>query len=264
MTISPPDDWIVPDWPAPPRVRAIFTTRAGGVSVSPYDTFNLGLHTGDDPAAVAANRERLQAVTGARPCWLEQVHGSEVVSAELGVNRDTPLRADASVTTVPGIACTVMVADCLPVLLCDAQGHAVGAAHAGWRGLCGGVIEQAVRALRARAGHEGHEGEVLAWLGPAIGPSRFEVGAEVREAFTGAALPGEADATREAFAALPQPGKYLADLYALARLRLAREGVTQVWGAQWCTVASPARFYSYRRDRATGRMAALIWLDQSR
>jgi len=259
-----PADWIVPDWPAPANVRAVFTTRAGGVSQGPQATFNLGYKADDDPAAVSANRALLVQRTGVPAAWIAQVHGPRVVDAQAAlesVEAGDPLQADASVTSAIGLASTVMVADCMPVLLCDAQGRAVGAAHAGWRGLCAGVIEQTVQALRARLPQGGADAQVIAWLGPCIGPQAFEVGPEVREAFLAAATPQERAATQAAFVAHGDPdvGKSLADLCALARLRLAREGVTDVSGGQWCTVSDPARFYSYRRDRTTGRMAALVW-----
>ena len=259
-----PADWIVPDWPAPQNVRAIFTTRAGGVSEGPQATFNLGYKADDDPAAVRINRALLAARTGVPSAWVAQVHGPRVVDAQAAldaVNAGDPLPADASATNAAGLASTVMVADCLPVLLCDAQGRAVAAAHAGWRGLCAGVIERTVQALRERLPREDAAAQVIAWLGPCIGPQAFEVGPEVREAFLAAATPDERDVTQAAFVPHgdPDAGKSLADLCALARLRLAREGVTQVSGGQWCTVSDPARFYSYRRDRTTGRMAALVW-----
>jgi hypothetical protein len=244
------------------------TTRAGGVSLPPYGRWiggsetagglNLGFHTGDDPARVATNRARLISLAGARPAWLEQIHGDAIVNAE-DVPLDTPARADASVTTVPGIACLVMVADCLPVLLCDAHGRAVGAAHAGWRGLVAGIVEKTARRVAdlAQCAPE----TLHAYLGPAIGPRSFEVGDEVRDAFLAAAAPAEREASARAFVGrVGAPGKHLADLYELARLRLARLGVTRITGGDDCTVTHRERFYSYRRDRTTGRMAALIWL----
>jgi len=261
-----PSDWIVPDWPAPANVRAVFTTRAGGVSQGPQATFNLGYKADDDPEAVRTNRALLATRTGVPSAWVAQVHGPRVVDAQAAfdaVSAGEPLQADASATDAIGLASTIMVADCLPVLLCDAQGRAVAAAHAGWRGLCAGVIEQTVQALRARLPKSGanDDTQVIAWLGPCIGPTAFEVGPEVREAFLEAATPQERDATSAAFVPHgdPEVGKSLADLCALARLRLAREGVTSVSGGTWCTVGDPARFYSYRRDRTTGRMAALVW-----
>ncbi|MDR3396015.1 MAG: peptidoglycan editing factor PgeF [Pandoraea sp.] len=259
-----PADWIVPDWPAPANVRAVFTTRAGGVSQGPQATFNLGYKADDDPAAVRTNRALLADRTGVPSAWVAQVHGPRVVDAQAAldaVSAGDPLQADASVTSATGLASTVMVADCMPVLLCDVQGRAVGAAHAGWRGLCAGVIEQTVQALRARLPEGDGDAQVIAWLGPCIGPKAFEVGPEVREAFLAAATPAERVATQAAFVAHGDPdvGKSLADLCALARLRLAREGVADVSGGEWCTVSDATRFYSYRRDRTTGRMAALVW-----
>lgn len=253
--------WIVPDWPAPARVRALSTTRFGGVSAGPYGLadgepggLNLGTHVGDDPAAVAANRTRLASQLPAMPRWLEQVHGCGVVTADDDV-AGVP-RADASVATTPGHVCAIMTADCLPVLLCNTAGTVVGAAHAGWRGLCDGVIEATLARMAANADPSA---QWVAWLGPAIGPDAFEVGVEVREAFLDRALPEERAAVEAAFVA-GAPGKYLANLYALARIRLARAGCTQVHGGDACTVTDADRFYSYRRDRTTGRMATLVWL----
>ncbi len=241
-----PHDWIVPDWPAPINIKSLITTRHGGVSAGPFVSCNLGLHTGDDAAAVAANRRRLRELLPAEPKWLHQVHGNAVVIADdLG---DVPA-ADASITHKPNIVCVVMVADCLPVLLCDRDGGAVGIAHAGWRGLATGVIENTVHAMGLPPGR------MLVYLGPAIGPAAFEVGADVRDAF----LPHD-PAAASAFAALPD-NKWHADLFLLARQRLARCGVTKIHGGGLCTASDPARFYSHRRDRITGRMAALIWLD---
>lgn len=257
--------WIVPDWPAPARVRALSTTRAGGVSAGPYGPgdgsaggLNLGTHVGDDPDAVAANRAQLAGHLPAMPRWLEQVHGCGVATADEASDEASEglPRADASVSTAPGHVCAIMTADCLPVLLCNTEGTVVGAAHAGWRGLCDGVIEATLAQMAARAGTSS---QWLAWLGPAIGPQAFEVGAEVRDAFLQQALPEERAAVEAAFVA-GAPGKYLADLYALARTRLARAGCTQVYGGNACTVSDPDRFYSYRRDRTTGRMATLVWL----
>ena len=250
MTTMPiSDDWIVPDWPAPAGVHALLTTRAGGVSRAPYASLNLGDHVGDDPAAVAANRLRLhQALVGAGdPVWLEQVHGTRVIDAALDRAGTAPERADAAFARRPGVCCVVMTADCLPVLFCDAAGGVVAAAHAGWRGLCAGVLEQTVAAMAVPA----HT--LLAYLGPAIGPQAFVVGDEVRAAFV-------ARDAQAAAAFCPQPaGKWLADIYHLARLRLAACGVDRVYGGTWCTVSDADRFFSYRRDGQTGRMASLIW-----
>jgi YfiH family protein len=256
------DDCLIPDWSAPSPVRALVTTRRGGVSRPPRDSLNLGLHTGDEASDVLANRAALERLAGARLAWLEQVHGREVVDAAEALQANSPPCADATVTSEPGVACVVMVADCLPVLFCDTRGRAVGAAHAGWRGLCAGVLEQAAQAVARRAG----EGAVVqAWLGPAIGPTAFEVGRDVFDAFVDSAPANERDATVAAFVAHKTAAqKYFADLHALARLRLRRAGVSSVSGVDACTVSDPARFYSYRREPVTGRFAALVWLDGSR
>ena len=238
-------DWIVPDWPAPARVRALATTRAGGVSAQPYDGFNLATHVGDDPAAVIENRRRLRSALPAEPLWLTQVHGTRVVSAEAA---ESGSEADACVARAPGRVCAVQSADCLPVLFADLAGTVVAAAHAGWRGLAAGVLERTAAAMAVAPK------ELIAWLGPAIGPAAFEVGAEVREIFC-AADPAAAGA----FAA-NERGRWQCDLAALARRSLARAGVTRVFGGGWCTYSDPLRFYSYRRDGVTGRMASLIWL----
>lgn len=243
-----PADWLLPAWPAPPGVRACMTTRAGGVSEGIYASLNLAGHVGDRPGHVAENRRRLRARLGlpAEPAWLRQVHGYRVVdAAAAGLDEE----ADASMAREPGRVCAVLTADCLPVLFCDRAGSRVAAAHAGWRGLAAGVLEETLAALAVAPA------DVLVWLGAAIGPGHFEVGDEVRLAFT-ARHPRAAAAFRPG-----RPGKWFADLYALARLRLAAAGVTQVYGGGLCTHADAARFYSYRRDGETGRMAALIWID---
>ncbi|MCQ4347571.1 peptidoglycan editing factor PgeF [Pseudomonas stutzeri] len=238
-------DLLIPDWPAPASVRACVTTRAGGGSRPPFDSLNLGDHVGDDPAAVAENRSRLQQLLGCRPAWLGQVHGVAVVEADPAQVAE----ADASWSATPGVACTVMTADCLPVLFCDRAGTRVAAAHAGWRGLAAGVLEATVAALGCPAG------ELLVWLGPAIGPQAFEVGAEVRAAFV--AQHAEAAA---AFVPSANAGRFMADLYRLARTRLAAVGVTAVYGGGLCTFTDAERFYSYRREPRTGRLASLVWL----
>ena len=239
---------IFPDWPAPANVRAAVTTRIGGVSHAPYDSLNLGTHVGDDPAAVRANRARLRAALAlaAEPLWLKQVHGVVVVDAARG-GGDEP-EADGAFAARPGAVCVVLTAECLAVLLCNRAGTKVAALHVGWRGLAGGVIEAGVKAMGVPAS------ELLAWLGPAIGPEVFEVGPEVRAVFV-QHDPRAALAFRAA-----RGGKYLADLYQLARQRLQRLGVTAVYGGGFCTVTERARFFSYRRDGVTGRMASLIWL----
>jgi YfiH family protein len=247
--------WIRPDWPAPPNVRALITTRAGGVSAAPYGAapgaghgLNLGRGAGDDPAAVDANRARLRAALGGEPRWLRQVHASTVVDAATVV---APVAADASYTDIDGVIAAVMIADCMPVLLADTRGRCVGVAHAGWRGLAAGVIQATVRAMRERIGEPA--ARLLAYLGPAIGPSHFEVGAEVMTAMR-AGLPHAADA----FTAAGR-GKYLADLFALGRQALAQVDVSRIYGGRDCTYSDPQRFYSYRRDGVTGRHAAVIW-----
>lgn len=233
-----------PDWPAPSNIRALVTTRIGGVSQSPYDSFNLASHVGDTPEAVAANRAMLRMHCPSEPKWLSQVHGIAVARADAIVS---PVEADASVAFESGTVCAVLTADCLPVLFCNRPGSCVAAAHAGWRGLAAGVLEASVAAMQCKAG------DILAWLGPAIGPQAFEVGDEVREVFV-RDLP-EAEA-----AFVPgQSGKWLADIYRLARLRLARAGVLDVYGGGLCTYTDQEFFYSYRRDGTTGRMASLIW-----
>ncbi|MCY1358202.1 Polyphenol oxidase [compost metagenome] len=236
--------WLTPDWPAPARVRACVTTREGGVSLPPYEGLNLGSHVGDDPLAVEQNRELLTSTLGCRPAWLSQVHGVHVAEAD-------PSRvdeADASWTAEPGLASAVLTADCLPALFCDRAGTRVAAAHAGWRGLAGGVLEATLDALALKPE------EVLVWLGPAIGPAAFEVGPEVRDAFL--ASHSVAD---QAFQPSANAGKFMADIYQLARIRLAARGVQAVYGGGFCTVSDP-RFYSYRRASRTGRFASLVWL----
>ncbi len=239
-----PDDWLLPDWPAHPRVRACVTTRSGGVSEKPFDSFNLGVHVGDAPESVAANRLKLQQVVGCEPAWLSQVHSSVAVEAD---PRVCPT-ADASWTAESGIACAVLTADCLPVLFCSRDGDRVAAAHAGWRGLAAGMLEATVAAMACPGS------ELMAWLGPAIGPAAFEVGSEVRDAF----VTQHAEAS-SAFVPSPNAGRFMADIYALARVRLSACGVAAVYGGGFCTVTDP-RFYSYRRAARTGRFASLVWL----
>ncbi len=241
-----PEDWIVPAWPAPARVRALITTRNGGRSTGPYASMNLGLRVGDDPEMVETNRRLLKALLPAAPKWLNQVHGTRVVNAE---SIDDPVEADASVATSPGCVSVVMVADCLPILITDRIGSTVAVAHAGWRGLAAGIIDNTIRAIEARPEH------LLAYLGPAIGPSAFEVGDEVRDAFIAV------DRAAQAAFRPRQPGKWLADLFLLARQRLAKAGLVNVYGGGQCTHSDPARFFSHRRDKVSGRMAALIWIE---
>jgi hypothetical protein len=249
--------WIVPEWSAPDAVRALITTRAGGTSAAPFDAsggggLNLGFGSGDDLAAVAANRARLRAALPAMPAWLRQIHGARAVDAAEAASASSPLEADAAFTDRPGVVAVAMMADCLPVLLADARGRGVAVAHAGWRGLVAGVIQASVRALRERVGDP--SAGLIAYLGPAIGPDHFEVGSEVRDAAC-TSLAGAA-----AFFVPHGSGKYLADLFALGRLALAQVGVDAVFGGGICTYCDADRFYSHRRDRVTGRHAALIWL----
>lgn len=245
-TESPALPLLRPDWPAPARVQAAVTTRRGGVSSGPWASLNLAAHVEDDPAAVTENRRRLNAALGLveEPLWLTQVHGTAIATGDNGPGCE----ADGSYSDRTGRVCVVLTADCLPVLLCDRSGREVAAVHAGWRGLVNGVIEAALD--RFKAAPE----DIMAWLGPAIGPDAFEVGAEVRAAF----LASDAEA---AMAFRPnRPGHWLADLYALARLRLMRRGVAAVYGGGLCTWSDAERFYSFRREPVTGRMASLIWL----
>lgn len=256
-------DWLVPQWPAPARVRAVCTTRAGGTSVAPWNSLNLGTHVGDAAAAVQHNRAVLQSALGVRPVFMEQVHGTQMQSLVPGMADGCV--ADAAVTRLPRLVCTVMVADCLPVLLCDTEGQQVAALHAGWRGLAGqgsvGVLDAGLRSFSALAPVKSGKKaiKIIAWLGPCIGPDAFEVGDEVRTAFV--------EHTPQA-AACFRPlgdGKWLADLAGLARQRLRALGVTDIYGndgsAPWCTVGNPLRFFSHRRDRVSGRQAACIWLE---
>jgi YfiH family protein len=241
-------EFLFPDWPAPASVRALQTTRNGGVSHAPYASFNLGLHTGDDPEAVRKNRVLLAAHLPSDPVWLEQVHGTEVLTLSGEPFPQAP-RADAVVCRITGQVCAIMTADCLPVLFCDLAGSVVAAAHAGWRGLAAGILENTVSAMKTDPAN------VLAWLGPAIGGNAFEVGIDVRTAF----LAANPDAANAFFPTSP-PGKYHADLYALARQRLNYAGVSRIFGGEYCTFLQPERFFSYRRDHTTGRMASLVCL----
>ena len=246
-------EFIVPDWPAPPTVRALQTTRQGGCSLPPYDSLNLGDHVGDDITRVRQNRACVSQFLPSPPLWLQQVHGTLAVDADCPDLADTKIApaADAVFSRQTGRVCVIMTADCLPLLFCDRAGSVVAAAHAGWRGLCEGVIENTVAAMQVPAG------EILVWLGPAIGPAAFEVGDEVRAAFLHR-HPVAADAFR------PQagrPGKWLADIFMLARQRLHVLGITAIYGGGVCTVSDPARFFSHRRDAPCGRLATLIWRD---
>ncbi len=241
-------DFIIPNWPVPANVVALQTTRLGGVSGAPYASLNLGAHVNDDPIAVAKNRQLLSPYLPNEPVWVNQVHGIEVIDAAQSACLQN---ADASFTTKPNVVCVTMTADCLPVLLCDKAGTVVAAVHAGWRGLCDGVIEAAVNKLPVE------HSEILAWLGPAIGPNAFEVGSEVRAQFI-------AKDAQAASAFQTNGNKWLGDIYQIARQRLSYLGVTQIYGGSvnedFCTYTDATRFYSFRRDDVTGRMASLIWL----
>jgi YfiH family protein len=271
MRSSPPEllepalitpELIEPDWPAPVRVKAYSTTRAGGVGSGVYASMNLADHVGDAPEQVARNRailrDRLQLPS--EPLWLRQVHGCALAGEDSAISSEAHARAgceaDGAVTGEAGVVCVVMTADCLPVLMCDDRGTRVAAVHAGWRGLASGILERAIAAMAAGGASERIPSErLLVWLGPAIGPDAFEVGPEVRERFL-EVDPGSMDAFRAS-----RNGRFLANLAGLARRRLARLGVTGVYGGGYCTHSDPRRFFSYRRDGVTGRMASLIWLD---
>jgi polyphenol oxidase len=270
-------DWLIPNWPAPPHVKAVFTSRGiaqtgfaskSGVSRPPFDAFNLGDHVGDDPNHVMANRHMLQVLLGVKPIYLKQIHGIDVVTLTSKTPHGTV--ADACITTVQKLACTIMVADCLPVLFTDLEGNFVAAAHAGWRGLADGVLRHNIESIHSVVGVNTSCAaiEIIAWLGPCIGPAAFEVGAEVKAAFA-AKLAGSEPYFKAIGA--PDSGKYLANLAGLARLQLKQLGLAddQIFGndssAEWCTVNNPLRFFSHRRDAvklgSSGRMAGCIWLE---
>ena len=245
MRSSPHRGWIVPDWPAARRVRSLITTRVGGVSSGAFATLNLSVRVGDDPGCVARNRAILRASLPADPAWMKQVHGAAVIDPARAAQ---DAEADGAVTRSPGCVCAVMTADCLPVFLSERAGRAAGIAHAGWRGLAGGIVESVVRAM------EVPPEDLIAYLGPGIGARRYEVGGDVRKVFV------DGDPGAGICFAPQRDGKYFADLYALARRRLAAAGVTEIYGGEFCT-ASDERFFSFRRDRTTGRMASLVWLE---
>jgi YfiH family protein len=246
MTMS--NEWIKPDWPAPATIHAVTTTRIGGMSLPPYDTLNLADHVGDNQASVKENRRRLVRELGlpGEPRWLKQVHGTHVPAAD-EINPDC-CEADAAFTSQQNIVCAVLTADCLPILLCNQEGTQVAAIHAGWRGLLAGVIESTIKKMG------GNGDELMAWLGPAIGPDAFEVGQEVRDAFI-----GRRHEAAQAFTPA-ENDHWMANIYTLASQRLAGEGVSEIYGGNLCTYSDPLRFYSYRRDGLTGRMATLIWI----
>ena len=252
-----PAGWIVPEWPSPANVRAICTTRLGGVSQPPYDTLNLGDHVGDAPESVATNRKIFRDVLAARPVFLAQVHGSSVV--DLHAHTPDATQADGCITIARGLACTIMVADCLPVLFATADGSTVAAAHCGWRGLAGQAGKGIIESLweRLQRDHGARAPDTIAWLGPCIGPQAFEVGPEVKAAF-------EAHDSKARLLFSPLGGgKWLADMPGLARLRLQALGLSQLYGNDgtigWCSVANASSFFSHRRDRVSGRFAAAVW-----
>ncbi|WIV89376.1 purine nucleoside phosphorylase YfiH [Proteus appendicitidis] len=238
---------IFPDWPQPENIGSCSTLREGGISLPPYDSFNLGTHVGDKLSDVEENRRRLcqQALLPEMPLWLEQVHGTHVVT--LNTEKNNEIQGDALYTSTVKKVCAIMTADCLPVLFTTVDGTEVGAAHGGWRGLCHGVLQNTLAQFKAP------KDQIMAWLGPAIGPTAFEVGAEVRLAFIEKNIAFES-------AFIPHNGKYLANIYMLARIILQESGITQIYGGDFCTVTDPSRFFSYRRERVTGRMASLIWI----
>ena len=248
------DSFIIPEWPAPANVRAVVTTRVGGVSVAPFDSFNLAFHVNDNAVAVVENRRKLlTALNEIAPCgppqWLQQVHGTEVIDAfsEPKIRAQNVPEADAVTTTHRGLPCVVMTADCLPVFFSDRNGNRVAVAHAGWRGLCNGILENTLARFTNPA-------EVMCWLGPAIGANAFEVGADVRDAFM------KVDKSAASAFVAKANGKYYADIYELARQRLVKAGIGMISGGEMCTVSDSERFYSYRREQTTGRMASIIWL----
>jgi len=250
---------IKPDWTAPLSVQALVTTRQGGVSIAPYSSWNLGDHVGDDPKSVAANRTLLRTLLPANPLWLKQVHGTVVSTpAKRSLSPGDPIEADAAITNQVNEVLAVMTADCLPIFFSNEEGNIVGLAHAGWRGLCSGVIENTVAELLQLMPHSSAN-ELIAWMGPAIGPDAFEVGEDVYAAFAESGF----TFTSNAFEAISgKPGKYFANLYVLAQARLSALGVKHISGGNFCTFADRNRFFSHRRDATSGRFASLIWFTQ--
>ena len=251
---TPEIQFLSPEWPAPSQIKAMITCREGGFSQDQYHSLNLGDHVGDDPKCVSANRELLNQYLPNEPLWLTQVHGTKVSTPSFRLNE-----ADAIVTNQSNEVLAIMTADCLPILFANDAGDVIGAAHAGWRGLCNGVIENTVKEMQVLAGTNSAK-DILAWLGPAIGPQAFEVGLDVLDAFRDSGAPFPADS----FVEIPNnPGKYLANLYALARSRLESIGLQRIYGGDYCTVNQAEKFFSYRRDGVTGRFASLIWIKSS-
>lgn len=242
--------FIIPDWPAPANVHAIQTTRIGGISQVPYNSLNLGAHVNDDPLAVAHNRQLLSPYLPSEPVWIDQVHGIKAIDA---ATASCVVEADAAYASKANTVCVTMTADCLPVLLCDETGSVVAAVHAGWKGLLDGVIESTIKSMQLAMPHLATQ-SLMAWLGPAIGPQAFEVGTEVREAFIAA----DSNAAL-AFESIGND-KWLGNIYQLARQRLNTIGVSKIYGGDLCTYTDSTRFFSYRRDNVTGRMASIIWL----
>ncbi|OWF65711.1 hypothetical protein B6A14_08015 [Polynucleobacter hirudinilacicola] len=251
--------FIRPAWPVPKRVHSLLTTREGGVSTAPYETLNLGDHVGDQHASVMANRQILGRHLPSEPVWLNQTHSVQVSTPKSRAQHTRkPFDADAAVTNIPDEVLVIMTADCLPVLFSNADGSVVGAAHAGWRGLCDGILENTVIEM-LELSHQSTAADLIAWMGPAIGPDSFEVGEDVLQRFQESGLHD----MQNCFSSIPtKPGKYLANLYQLARDRLKAVGVTSVFGGDMCTVTDGERFFSYRRDGVTGRFASLVWISQ--
>jgi hypothetical protein len=248
------DNFIRPQWPAPIKIKSLVTTRAGGLSSPPYHSLNLGDHVGDDPNTVSANRDLLRARLPSEPHWLKQIH-----SANVSTPKEPLEEADAIVSNVCGDVLAIMTADCLPALFTNTAGTVVGAAHAGWRGLCAGVLENTASKLQSLEPNL-KLSDILVWLGPAIGPSAFEVGQDVLDAF----VQSKAPFANNAFIPIAgKPGKYLTDIYLLARARLAAVGISNIYGGNFCTVTQADQFFSYRRDGITGRFASLIWISES-
>ncbi|HEY0269091.1 MAG TPA: peptidoglycan editing factor PgeF [Methyloradius sp.] len=247
MTTLNKSNFIIPNWPAPANIKALQTTRTGGLSKSPYDSLNFGDHVGDDAMVVASNRQLLNPFVPTEPLWLKQIHSTIAVNAAL---TSCLPEADAAYSKQKNIVCAVMTADCLPILICDEAGTTVAAVHAGWKGLLDGVIESTIKALEIPPQN------LLVWLGPAIGPNAFEVGRDVYDGF----IQHDANSI-QAFTLQNTTDKWLADIYQLARLRLRNMGVTRIYGGEYCTYSAKEQFFSFRRDGATGRMATLIWFD---
>ena len=251
--------FISPHWPAPMTVKALVSTRLGGVSQKPYDSLNLGDHVGDRVEDVLQNRAILTKALPTQPIWLKQTHSTSVSTPHSRQFKlEKPINADASVSNIPGEVLIIMTADCLPILFTNSSGTVIGAAHAGWRGLCAGVLENTIDEL-LNISHDKNPADLMAWLGPAIGPEAFEVGQDVVKAFTDSGFTVPAGA----FKPIPnKPGKFIADIYLLARTRLEASGVKMVTGGQYCTVRDHEQFFSYRRDGETGRFASAIWISK--